>query len=126
MRVILGVLLVCIVSVAVWLVFKPKPIVTNARPQGENIICFGDSLTFGTGASQGKDYPSQLSELIKRPVINAGVPGDTTERALTRLEEDVLSRSPRIVCLTLGGNDLKNGVPKDEAMKNLTDRKSVV
>ncbi len=24
---------------------------------GEKIICFGDSLTHGTGASRGKDYP---------------------------------------------------------------------
>jgi len=51
--------------------------------------------------------------------INAGVPGDTTAAALARLEQDVLARSPRIVCITLGGNDLKNGVPRDEAFANL-------
>ena len=33
------------------------PTVRNARPQGENIICFGDSLTAGTGAATGMDYP---------------------------------------------------------------------
>jgi len=86
---------------------------------GENIICFGDSLTYGTGASRDKSYPAQLSDMIGQPVINAGIPGDTTTRALERLEEDVLSQSPRIVLITLGGNDLKNGVRKDVAFRNL-------
>jgi len=86
---------------------------------GEKIICFGDSLTYGTGASDGKDYPSQLSQMISAPVINAGVPGDTTARALQRLEPDVLEYSPDIVLITLGGNDLKNGIAKDVAFENL-------
>ena len=83
------------------------------------IICFGDSLTYGTGASKGRDYPSQLSKMISGPVINAGVPGDTTTRALRRLEEDVLSMSPDVVLITLGGNDLKNGVAQKTAFENL-------
>ena len=86
---------------------------------GETIVCFGDSLTYGTGASSGMDYPSQLSRLIDKPVVNAGVPGDTTARALQRLERDVLARSPDLVLITLGGNDLKNGVAKDIAFENL-------
>jgi len=98
---------------------SPPPPVKNARPAGENIICFGDSLTYGTGASQGMDYPSQLSQRIGRPVINAGIPGDTTDTALARLERDVLDRSPRIVLITLGGNDLKNRQDRDRAFRNL-------
>ena len=86
---------------------------------GETIVCFGDSLTYGTGASTAMDYPSQLSRLIDKPVVNAGVPGDTTARALQRLERDVLARSPDLVLITLGGNDLKNGVAKDFAFENL-------
>ena len=94
-----------------------EPLILN----GENIICFGDSLTFGTGAPPGKSYPAQLAEMIGRPVINSGIPGDTTGRALQRLERDVLSKSPRIVLITLGGNDLKNGVDKKVAFKNLRE-----
>ncbi len=86
---------------------------------GQRIIAFGDSLTFGTGASSGMDYPSQLSKMISRPVINAGRPGDTTASALQRLEKDVLAYSPDIVLITLGGNDLKNGVAADTAFNNL-------
>jgi len=97
----------------------PEPV----KLTGDNIICFGDSLTYGTGAPRNKSYPAQLSELTGQPVINAGVPGDTTSRALERLAEDVLDQSPRIVLITLGGNDLKNGVDKKIAFKNL---KSIV
>ena len=86
---------------------------------GKRIIAFGDSLTYGTGASSEMDYPSQLSKMISRPVINAGVPGDTTASALERFERDVLSYSPDVVLITLGGNDLKNGVASDIAFKNL-------
>jgi len=91
----------------------------DITPTGQNIICFGDSLTSGYGASGGMDYPSQLSRLLGKPIINAGIPGDTTARALRRLEEDVLSQSPRIVLLTLGGNDFKNRVSAKTAFENL-------
>ena len=107
-------------AIVLYRAFVARPHVTNEHPRGETIVCFGDSLTAGTGATAGASYPDQLARLIGRPVINAGVPGDTTAAALARLERDVLARSPRIVCITLGGNDLKNGVPRDEAFANLT------
>lgn len=99
--------------------FVRTPKIRNTNPSGENIISFGDSLTYGTGATEGMDYPSQLSRMMSRPIINAGVPGDTTASAVARLEKDVFSRSPQIVLITLGGNDLKNGVAKEEARHNL-------
>jgi lysophospholipase L1-like esterase len=53
-------------------------------------------------------------------IINAGVPGDTTARALDRLAE-ILELQPRIVMITLGGNDLKNGVRREVAFENLEE-----
>ena len=70
----------------------------------DTIICFGDSLTFGTGADKGMDYPSQLAKMIRKTVINKGIPGDTTASALRRLNRDVLSKNPEFVLITLGGN----------------------
>ncbi|HNY64037.1 MAG TPA: arylesterase [Deltaproteobacteria bacterium] len=108
-------------AVGLYLFYPEEKPVQKEVLQGENVICFGDSLTAGTGASPGMDYPSQLSGLVADPVINAGVPGDTTQDAAARLEKDVLERSPRIVLITLGGNDLKNGVPSREAFTRLKD-----
>jgi lysophospholipase L1-like esterase len=102
-----------------YVIFFPAPSDGPEKSNYQTIICFGDSLTHGTGAGKGMDYPAQLSKLIGRPVVNAGVPGDTTARALKRLERDVLSKKPDLVLITLGGNDLKNGVPKDIAFSNL-------
>lgn len=93
--------------------------VANRDSQGTTIVCFGDSLTAGYGAEKGKDYPSVLRAQVGLPVINAGVPGDTTASALERLESDVLSHDPKVVILTLGGNDFLNRVPKEETLKNM-------
>jgi acyl-CoA thioesterase-1 len=100
----------------IWESFKPHP----PKPSLDGtILCFGDSLTYGTGASEGMDYPSQMSRMLGREVINAGVAGDTTASALKRLQDDVLSYSPDVVLITLGGNDLKNGIPTKAAFANL-------
>ena len=112
-------LLVVVILFSGYRIFVSPPQVKEGSIPYDTIVCFGDSLTSGTGASPGMDYPSQLSKMIAKPVINAGVPGDTTARALKRLQQDVLSRSPDMVLITLGGNDLKNGVSKDMAFKNL-------
>jgi len=115
-------LLILLVTVILYsgyrMVYVPPQVRVGSIPY-TSIICFGDSLTFGTGAAAGMDYPTQLSKMIAKPVTNAGVPGDTTAKALKRLQRDVLSRSPDMVLITLGGNDLKNGVAKDSAFKNL-------
>jgi lysophospholipase L1-like esterase len=118
-RKLLIAIVVVAASIVLFRLLAPRPRITNATPRGDNLICFGDSLTAGTGAAPGSSYPDHLARLTGRPVINAGVPGDTTASALERLERDVLARSPRIVCITLGGNDLKNGVPREEAFANL-------
>lgn len=91
----------------------------NTVPVSRNIICFGDSLTAGYGAKRNMSYPAQLSRMIRKRIINAGRIGDTTASALKRLKKDVLSRSPGIVLITLGGNDFKNHVPTEIAFKNL-------
>lgn len=93
--------------------------IRNLRSAGQTIICFGDSLTEGVGASQGEDYPSVLSRLIAAPVVNAGHRGDTTADALNRLARDVLEKNPRLVILLLGGNDFLRQVPAGDTRKNL-------
>ncbi len=83
------------------------------------IVCFGDSLTYGYGASEHKDYPSRLEEMTGIETINAGISGDTTADGLARLENDVLALDPDVVLITLGGNDLKNRIDVATAQANL-------
>jgi len=119
MRKLLYIFLSIVIVLLVYRLFFSSPQTKTGEILGGTIICFGDSLTYGTGAGESMDYPSQLSKMITKPVINAGVPGDTTAGAVKRLDSDVLARSPDLVLITLGGNDLKNGVAKKIAFKNL-------
>jgi len=96
------------------------PQVANRDSQGTTIVCFGDSLTAGAGAGPGEDYPSVLRREVALPVVNAGAGGDTTGDALVRLDRDVLSHNPRIVIITLGGNDFMRRLPKQETLENIT------
>jgi acyl-CoA thioesterase I len=96
-----------------------QPPIANRNSMGKTIVCFGDSLTAGYGAEEGKDYPSVLGKRVNLPVINAGVSGDTTSDGLERLENDVLAHNPRMVIITLGANDFLRHVPKAETLRNM-------
>lgn len=73
------------------------------------IVAFGDSLTFGYGAGMDNSYPSKLSNILNRPVINAGVNGDTSTTALSRLPDVLEQHDPSLVLLAVGGNDMLRG-----------------
>ncbi|MDR0563288.1 MAG: GDSL-type esterase/lipase family protein [Spirochaetaceae bacterium] len=97
----------------------------NVSSEGTALVCFGDSLTAGYGATvPGEDdpeqsYPAYLQEMVSMPVVNAGVSGDTTGEALARIKGDVLDKNPRIVIIELGANDLFQAVSPATTKKNL-------
>ena len=93
--------------------------VANRDSAGTAIICFGDSLTQGVGASPGHDYPSLLARALGKSVINAGSSGETTRDGLARLQTDVLARDPQLVIVEFGGNDFLQQVPRAETFANL-------
>ncbi len=118
----------CTFSLGCFLILTPAEANTifisdilNLHSNGLNIICLGDSLTFGKGSTPGHDYPSLLSKAIGIPVINAGVNDDETEDALKRLDRDVLSKNPRLVIVLLGANDYLDRKPLSEAFQNLDE-----
>ncbi len=96
------------------------PEITNLNQgSGNTVIALGDSITTGYGLNSEDAYPSLLSREFGFPILNRGVNGDTTEEALQRLEKDVLSQSPWLVIVALGGNDFLKKVPKTETKQNL-------
>jgi acyl-CoA thioesterase I len=83
------------------------------------IVAFGDSLTFGTGASEAESYPIVLGQLIARKVIRAGVPGEVTEGGLARLQEVIDEHKPRLMIVCLGGNDMLRKLDETQTRNNL-------
>lgn len=93
--------------------------IKNINSQGKNIICFGDSITFGYGVKPGEDYPTALSKMVGMPVINAGLDGDTSITAFKRIRADVLGKEPFLVLIEFCGNDFLRGVPLDATSNNI-------
>ena len=93
--------------------------IRNATPSGTTWIAFGDSLTFGTGASEQTSYPAVLARQLNVDIINSGVPGDTSRDGLKRIENDVLARDPRVVIVEFGGNDIFRRVKKKKTFENI-------
>lgn len=83
------------------------------------IVAFGDSLTYGTGASEQESYPLVLGSLLGRQVVRAGVPGEVTAQGLARLPEVIEEHRPKLVIVCLGGNDMLRKVKEAEIRSNL-------
>lgn len=78
----------------------------TALQKSDSIVAFGDSLTYGYGASPEESYPSVLSDITGYKIINAGVNGDTASNGRTRIKEVVNDYKPKAVLLSIGGNDM--------------------
>ena len=90
-------------------------------PPDAVLLAFGDSITFGTGATLAESYPVLLAEVIGHTVINAGVPGETTAEGLARLSEALDRYHPALVILCLGGNDFLRGLDEQKAADNIRE-----
>jgi acyl-CoA thioesterase I len=90
-----------------------------AIPPGATVLVLGDSISYGTGANPGEDYPTLLAATSGWKVINAGVPGDTSANGLERLPALLDEHTPQFVMIELGGNDFLQQIPRDQTTSNL-------
>lgn len=88
-----------------------------ALPPQSTVLAFGDSITFGSGAAAGDDYPARLAALSGWQVHNAGIPGETAEAARERIRATIAETRPALVIVELGGNDFLGRRP-EAAVKN--------
>ncbi len=95
---------------------RPK---LSALPAGTTVLAFGDSVTHGTGADRGEDWPTLLAGLTGWQVINAGVPGDTAAAGTARIQALLDEHKPKLVIIEIGGNDFLRRRPADAVKRDL-------
>ncbi len=100
----------------------------NATPAADRklVVAFGDSLYAGYNLDQGQGLAPVLEHVlaergIQAQVVNAGVSGDTTAAGRARLAFtlDGLPRTPDLMLVGLGGNDMLRGLSPQETRANL-------
>jgi len=109
---------------------KPNRLVHPTR-----VICLGDSITAGVrdGVSPEQPFTWLLERELQRhgeavEVLNLGVGGERTDRALARLDRDVIARRPDLVAIMYGTNDSyvdigakQSRITAEEYRRNLVD-----
>lgn len=104
---------------------QAAPDVAVAGPE-RHILAFGDSLFAGYNVAKTESYPAKLEaalrgEGINARVTNAGVSGDTSAAGAQRFEFTLnsLEKTPDLLILELGGNDLLRSISPDQTRANL-------
>ncbi len=83
------------------------------------IVALGDSLTSGIGG-RGITYPQQLAEIINRNVINAGISGETSAGAKTRVSALITAHQPQLLIICTGGNDFLQRQDSEQTKRNIS------
>ncbi len=100
-----------------------------ASRDGATVVCFGDSVTWGSGASgqvakgdpKARNWVNLFRERLQLPcprakVVNSGLGGRTAKGAFYDFDSEVAAHDPAGVIIAYGINDwnLGNQVPLDE------------
>ncbi len=94
------------------------------------IVAVGDSLTAGLRVREDEAYPARLERKLQDEgyswrVINAGISGETSSGALSRINW-VLKLEPDIVILETGANDGLRGTSPNLTRKNLEEAVTIL
>ena len=90
------------------------------------ILCLGDSLTYGARDRYGRSYPAELGKILSERTNefyichNYGINGETSSDLLRRSWGIIKSnKSSRIALIMIGTNDTKKPTPVDVYRDNL-------
>lgn len=92
-------------------------ILNNEYALKDQTVLLGDSITdFFNWYELFYDF----CEKSGQAVYNRGIGGDTTDRLIERLDENVLNISPKNVVLLIGTNDISRGIPLSVTVENVS------
>jgi acyl-CoA thioesterase I len=107
----------------IWVAMALLVIRSQAAERPISIVAFGDSLTAGYGLPANEAFPAQLQRALEAKglavnIVNAGVSGDTTTGALSRLDWSIPDGTDAVI-LELGANDALRGFDPAVTRKTL-------
>ena len=80
-------------------------------------VLLGDSITdFFNWYELFYDFSKNSGQAV----YNRGISGDTTDRLLERLQENVLNIKPKNIVLLIGTNDIGRGLPLSMSIENVS------
>ena len=80
-------------------------------------VLLGDSITdFFNWYELFYDFSKNSGQAV----YNRGISGDTTDRLLERLQENVLNIEPKNIVLLIGTNDIGRGLPLSMSIENVS------
>jgi acyl-CoA thioesterase-1 len=91
----------------------------GALPAGTVVLAIGDSVTYGTGAAPGEDYPTRLARITGWTIHNHGIPGDTSAGLRARIDQSIEETKPALVIMEIGGNDFLKRQSEAETRNNV-------
>ena len=99
---------------------------TIAEPPAGNaptIVFLGTSITAGLGVDPDQAYPAVIQRMVdsagfRYQVINAGVSGETSAGALSRIDW-ILRQAPAVLVIETSANDGLRGQSPDAVRKNI-------
>ena len=97
-----------------WLAGCGQPLKLQPVPPGASVLALGNSVTFGTSARAGEDWPTLLAQKTGWRITHAGIPGDTAAQAQHRLPDLLVQHRPALVIIEIGGNDFLKRTPQPE------------
>lgn len=109
---------------------KYKPVgrrLEKAQIHYTQVLCLGDSITFGARCVNVRGYPPVLEELLTSQAgfpyvcINAGVSGENSSEIQFRAWRNMNNFFIKVVCLIMGTNDAKPvyRIPSEVFSRNL-------
>lgn len=83
-----------------------------------NILCIGDSLTFGYGVGPENSWVN-LIQGPKFSTLNKGINGDTSTGILSRIYSTLTNCNPHLCIIMCGSNDLLMGKSLKSIIENI-------
>ena len=94
----------------------------NYRTLNEEFALHSQTVLLGDSITDFFNWYELFYEFSKatgQAVYNRGISGDTTDRLLERLHDNVLNINPKNIVLLIGTNDIGRGLPLEISVQNV-------